>query len=290
MRVGEGTVPVLGGEVWYRRVGDGSGTPLLLLHGGPGGSSLVTELWLGDLPASRPVVYYDQLGGGRSSRPEDKSLWTVERFVDELVRVRDALGLDEVHVAGHSWGAMLLASYLAIESSGVRSATFSSPCLDARQWARDQLELLSALAPDVRQIIEDCERSGRTDAPEYREAMMAFYSRHLLRLDPWPEIAVEMLHGINKDIYGHMWGSSEWHVTGTLRDFDARTVLPGIELPLLFTCGEHDEARPETVRAHAALAPNARVHVFDGASHLVQLEKPDEYRRVLAEFVATHDR
>lgn len=53
-------------------------------------------------------MYYDQLGGGRSSRPDDVSLWTVPHFFEELARVRDVLGLDEVHIVGHSWESMLL--------------------------------------------------------------------------------------------------------------------------------------------------------------------------------------
>ena len=150
MSTDEGRIKVTGGEVWYRRTGDGDRPPLLLLHGGPGASSLAGDLWLGDLPATRQVVLYDQLGSGRSDRPHDRSLWTVERFVAELGQVRNALGLDDVHVLGHSWGAMLLASYLATGPSGVRTATFSSPCLDAQQWARDQLGHLEALPQDVR--------------------------------------------------------------------------------------------------------------------------------------------
>lgn len=289
MATSEGTIQVDGGHVWYRCVGEGPGTPVLLLHGGPGSSSIGTDRWLGDLPDQRPVICYDQLGGGRSSWPDDTSLWTVDHFVAELARVRDVLGLDEVHVVGHSWGSMLLASYLVTGPTGVRTATFSSPCLDARAWARDQKLHLAAMPSDLQETIERCEANGTTESDEYASAMIAFYQRHLLRADPWPEVAFEMVAGINPAVYGTMWGSSEWHVTGTLADFNACPWLPELTMPLLFTCGEYDEARPETVCAQAALARDARVHVFPGASHMSQLEAPDQYRHVISQFFAAHD-
>lgn len=103
---GEGYVDVPGGKVWYRVVGGGDRTPLLLLHGGPGSPSYYLEP-LGALADERPVVFYDQLGAGRSDQPTDTTLWRVDRFVEELAAVRAALGLDEVHILGHSWGTML---------------------------------------------------------------------------------------------------------------------------------------------------------------------------------------
>ena len=281
----QGTLPVPGGRVWWRRIGDGPGTPLLLLHGGPGMSSAGLTEWLGDLPASRPVVVYDQLGSGRSDRPDDTSLWTVDRFVEELGVVRAGLGLESVNLLGHSWGTMLAASYLATDVHGVRSVVFSSPCLDAQQWATDQQAHLAGLPAEVREVIERCEREGTTASEDYAMAMAAYYRRHMVRLDPWPEDVVEMLQDINLDVYGHMWGSSEWHATGTLGDFDARGILPTIGVPTLFLAGEHDEALPETVRAHAELVPDSTVHVFDGASHMSYIEVPQDYRRVVGGFL-----
>ena len=102
----EGHIEVEGGRVWYRVCGSGDETPLLLLHGGPGAPSYYLNP-LEEISKDRPVIFYDQLGAGRSDRPVDASLWTVERFVRELGEVRRALGLDRVHVLGHSWGTML---------------------------------------------------------------------------------------------------------------------------------------------------------------------------------------
>ena len=98
-----------------------------------------------------------------------------------------------------------------------------------------------------------------------------------------------MMADLNHEVYGYMWGASEWHVTGTLKHFDARELLSGLALPTLFTCGEHDEARPDTVRGHAALVPGSQVHVFADASHMTSLEQPEAYRRVVGDFLAAHD-
>src|SRR5919206_2191398 len=95
----EGYVDVPGGRVWYRIAGGGAGMPLLCLHGGPGFCHDYIER-LAELGDERPVVFYDQLGCGRSERPDDPSLWRVERSVAELEAVRRALGLDRLHVFG----------------------------------------------------------------------------------------------------------------------------------------------------------------------------------------------
>jgi proline iminopeptidase len=284
----QGRIEVPGGRVWYRRIGDGPGTPLLVLHGGPGSSTLGQDTWLGDLPAKREVVLYDQLGSGHSDNPDDPSLWRVERFIEELSAVRAALDLDEVCLLGQSWGTMLGASYLATGPSGVRAVIFSSPCLDARQWERDQRALLAQMPAEVRATVERCEQAGTTDSPEYEEAKLAYYHRHVCRLDPWPDIIRQIVAGTNRQVYGLMWGASEFTVTGTLRDFDARPSLPDLDMPVLFTFGEYDEARPETVEQHRRLVPGAAMHVYEGASHVTCFEVPDAYRAVVSGFLAEH--
>ncbi len=103
MRAEEGVIPFRGHETWYRSIGDGLGVPLLCLHGGPG-STHVGLTALEPLADERRVVLYDQLGSGNSSKPSDPSLWTVELFVAELAEVRAVLGLDRVHLLGHSLG------------------------------------------------------------------------------------------------------------------------------------------------------------------------------------------
>ena len=97
-------------RIWTHRLGGGGDddhVPLLILHGGPG----VPHDYLENLAASasprQPVVFYDQLGCGRSDRPDDPGRWRLARFVAEIDYARRALRLDRVVLLGQSWGGML---------------------------------------------------------------------------------------------------------------------------------------------------------------------------------------
>ena len=116
----EGYIDVPGGKVWYRAVGGGSGTPLLCLHGGPGATHNVLES-LEALADRRRVIFYDQLGCGKSERPSDPALWTVDRFVAELAQVRKALKLRRPHLFGSSWGGILAMQYVLDRKADLQS-------------------------------------------------------------------------------------------------------------------------------------------------------------------------
>jgi len=238
---------------------------------------------LGD---DRPVVFYDQLGGGRSEKPDDPSLWTIERHIAGLEAVRQTLGLREVHILGHSWGSMLLTEYLLTDPQGVRSATFASPLFSTARWLADARERVAELPPEVQKVIEEQEAAGTTDSPEYLAAVMAFYHRFLLRQDPWPAVMDRMMgEEFGVAVYRHMWGPSEFTATGTLRDWDRMDALPGLSLPTLFTVGEFDETFPSTVEDYASRVPASRFEMIPGAGHLTFLDAPERNVQIVREFL-----
>ncbi|AEP01352.1 MAG: proline iminopeptidase-family hydrolase [Heyndrickxia faecalis] len=281
----EGYVKVTGGNVFYKITGTGSKTPLIVLHGGPGGTHM-PFFALEALGDERPVVFYDQLGSGRSDHPDDPLLWTIDRFTEELARLREALALDKVHILGHSWGTMLAANYLLKQPAGVKSVIFSGPCLSAPQWKEDQDEHRKQLPPDVQEILARSEREGRTSSPEYKEAMKVFYKKFVNRLEEKPAVLQSEFARPNEEVYLTMWGPSEFYPSGNLKTFDVTGRLHEIRLPALFTCGRYDEARPETTRAYSRLIPGAKFHMFENSSHQPYLEEPHEFVRVIREFLA----
>jgi len=281
---GEGFIDVPGGPVWYKVVGTGSGLPILNLHGGPGGTSGGNAL-LEPLGDQRPVIRYDQLGTGRSGRPDDLSLWTVERFVEELHAIRLALGLERFHLRGHSWGASLAGAYvLAKGTDGIASVTFSSPLLSTPLWVADANYLRAQLPEDVQATLTKHEQAGTTDSEEYREASNVFYERHVRRGEAVETMDCEDAPW-NAVIYNYMWGPTEFHATGTLVDFDLTDRLREIDVPVLFITGEFDEARPETVARFQQQVPGSQFIVIKGVAHASLSRAPEVYRQALEKFL-----
>ena len=286
----EGYITVTGGRVWFRVVGaESPKTPLLVLHGGPGATHDYLEP-LEALADERPVVFYDQLGCGNSDRPDDPTLWTVERYVGEVGEVRDALGLSRVHLLGQSWGGGLAAEYvIAQKSDGVESLILSAPLLDAGRWVADQRANLAAFPGEMQEAVREAEATGNFDAPEYQDAITAYYARHLCRTDPWPECLNRTFEKISLPVYLLMWGSTDFTSMRTLRYISVGGRLAGVTVPVLFTCGEHDEATPEAMAYYRSLVPGSELAIFNGASHSHHLEETDAYLAAVREFMRRVD-
>lgn len=284
----EGYIPVEGGRVWYTVAGDGPGTPLIVLHGGPG----APHDYLNNLSAlghDRPIVFYDQLGCGKSDRPDDTRLWTRERFVRELATVRSTLHIDDCFILGQSWGTLLAADYLLTRPAHIRGVIFSSECLSIPRTVAYMRTLIDALPPDARGTIRRCEREGKTDSPEYQAAVDVFYHRHLCRLDPWPPDLTAAFNGFGQGVYSYMNGPSEFTITGTIKDADVTGRISQITIPALFITGQYDEVPPAGAAADAAHMPRATAVVIPNASHLCNLEQPDEYLKIVGPWLRDHD-
>jgi pimeloyl-ACP methyl ester carboxylesterase len=174
----EGYVPFQGYKTWYRIVGEreepGKG-PVLVLHGGPGATHDYLEPLEAMAATGRRVIFYDQLGCGKSATPSNPSLWTVDLYVSEVDAVRQALGLDRVHILGQSWGGMLGMEYALTQPAGLMSLTVADSPASMRQWVAEANRLRTALPLEVQQTLCTHEEAGTTDDPAYEEAMMVVY-------------------------------------------------------------------------------------------------------------------
>jgi proline iminopeptidase len=255
-----------GGSIWYRVTGTGSGTPVILLHGGPGFASYYLKSLEG-LGDDRLVVRYDQLGGGKSDPLTDTTKFTIPHFVEELEALRSHLGLERVHIYGHSWGTILGIEYYRAHPEHVASLVLGSAALDIPAWEKNARELLKTLPDSMQRVVETREAEANFDAPDYQAALMEFYGRYVW-LHPVEADLDSLFATVNEDIYGYMQGPSEFTITGTLKYYDATPFLPQIRVPILYTVGEFDEANPAIIERFASLTPGAKLVVIPGAAHI----------------------
>jgi len=234
------------------------------------------------------VIFYDQQGCGNSDQPDDPARWTVDFFVREVATVRRALGLDRCHILGQSWGGMLLMEYLVTRPEGIVSATIASSPASMPWWAVETGRQRAALPPAVIEVLDRHEAAGTWDDPEYEAAVGVFYERHLCRVVPMPEFAARSFAKLarNPQVYRTMNGPTEFHVVGTLRDWEILSRLGTIDEPVLLTSGRHDEATPAQVAGIRERLPQAEWVLFDESGHLSHAEEPDRYLAVLADFLA----
>jgi L-proline amide hydrolase len=284
MKAREGYVDFRGYRTWYRFVGDLNSpvTPLLALHGGPGSThnyfgpleGLATEL---------PVVLYDQIGCGKSERPNDIE-WSVDVFRDEVAAVREHLGLERVHLLGTSWGGMLAQEHVLSGATGVVSLILSSTLANLALWNEEQLKLRNALPPDVVEVLERHEAAGTFEDPEYEEAMGVYFDRHFYRgPQPRPELEA-MAKGRAPDVYRAMQGPNEWTTTGALKGWDTRDRLHEIDVPTLVIRGRYDMCTEPIAVELVKGIRGARDVVLENSSHTPVLEESERYLRIVGEF------
>ena len=286
----EGYVESRGYRTWFRVVGrsvDGR-DPLLCLHGGPGSTHHYFAPLEQLAEEGRAVVLYDQVGCGRSDRPEAIE-WDVGVFLDELAALRDQLGLERIHLLGTSWGGMLALEHALSGYSGLTSLVLSSTLASIEEWVAEALRLRADLPADVVAVLDRCEQAEAYDDPEYRHALEAFDDRYVHRgARGRPELA-RMHDELGKESYRAMVGPSEWIVTGALRGWDVRPRLGEIAVPALVARGRYDMCTEAIAATLLRGLPNAREVVLEESSHMPALEESDRYLEVVGAFLREHD-
>lgn len=265
----------------------GSGDNVLLcLNGGPGlPCDYLRESHSCLADQGYRVVAFDQLGTGASDRPTDASLWTVERYVGEVEKVRSALGLGKVHLLGHSWGGWLAIEYALAHPDALQSLILESTVADIPHLVTELERLRAALGPETVTMMQRHEAEGTFTHPEYMAAVTLLNYRHVCRLTDWPAPVNRSLNDWNMGPYGTIQGPNEFLYTGNMKDWNRVPDLPQITVPVLITCGEHDELTPACSMRMKHALPEAAIHVIRDASHMAFYENPADYYSVLLGFL-----
>ena len=285
-------------KVWTKRVGNNPTMKVLLLHGGPGATHEYFEVFDSYFPnAEIEYYYYDQLESAYSDQPNDPSLWSIDRYVDEVEQVRKALGLnsDNFYLYGSSWGGILGMEYALKYQQNLKGLIVSNMMASIPDYIKYANDVLGPQLPtEVLKEIRDLEAKGDYENPRYSELIYThFYTEHVLRmpLEAWPDPVNRAFANINPGLYVTMQGPSEFGVVGDakLKNWSIKTSLSKITIPTLTIGGAHDTMDPKHMEWIASEVQNGRYLHCPNGSHLAMYDDSENYFKGLIGFIKSVD-
>ncbi|KAK5045030.1 hypothetical protein LTR84_010178 [Exophiala bonariae] len=284
-------------ETWYKVVGDlkssASGRPLVTVHGGPGmAHNYLLNLTGLHTKHNIPVIFYDQVGTGRSTHIREKrldtSFWTPQLFIAELDNLVEHLGISsDFDLLGQSWGGMLGSMFAIRGHPGLKRLIISNSPASMPLWIESCNAWRAELPREIDDALQKHEDNKTYDDPEYQAAVEYFYKRHLCRVSPFPKDLTDTIAWVEKDdtVYMTMNGPSEFTVVGSLKTWSVVDEVHKINIPTLVLNAEFDEARDSCVYPYFSNIPKVKWYTFPGASHCTNLEIPEKYIEVVSEFL-----
>jgi len=262
---------------------------VLLLHGGPAFTHEYLECFSSFFPkAGIEFYYYDQLGSYYSDQPEDPSLWTIERFVEEVEQVRLQLGLDATnfYLLGHSWGGMLAMEYALKHQQNLKALIISNMTADFDKYEAYNRRLRAQLPPDVLRELESYESRGAYHDPAYQELVFnEYYTKHLCRFLEWPEPVMRSLKHHNAALYEYMQGPSEFVPGGILKGWSVWDRLGEIRVPTLTVGATYDTMDPADMEEMSRLVQHGRYLHCPAGSHLAMWDDQEAYMDGVVRFI-----
>lgn len=283
-------------KVWTKRVGNNPRIKVLLLHGGPGATHEYFEAFDSFFPGEGiEYYYYDQLGSAYSDQPRDGSLWELDRFVEEVEQVRQALKLDSsnFYLLGHSWGGMLATEYALKYQQHLKGLVISNMMASIPAYVRyAETTLMPAMDPKVLKEILAIEVKKDYENPRYMELLIPhFYEHHILRMpaSQWPDPVKRGFDKTNKDVYIPMQGPSEMSSSGKLEKWDRMADLGKITVPTLTIGGQFDTMDPKYMEKMASAMPKGRHLHCPKGSHMSMYDDQATYFQGLIRFIKDVD-
>ncbi len=277
-------------KVWTKRFGNNPRIKILLLHGGPAMTHEYMECFETFFQRQGFEFYeYDQLGSYYSDQPKDSSLWTTDRFVDEVEQVRIAIGADNsnFYLLGNSWGGILAMEYALKYQQHLKGLLVSNMMASAPEYGKYADEVLAKqMKPEVLAEIRAIEAKKDFSNPRYAELLIPhFYHEHICRLTEWPDGFNRSMKHANNVIYTMMQGPSEFGISGRLAKWDIKNRLKEITVPTLMIGAKFDTMDPKAMEEQSKLVKNGRYIYCPNGSHLAMWDDQKVYMNGVIQFI-----
>jgi len=272
--------PVGNFKVWTKRIGNNPRIKILLLHGGPAMTHEYMECFESFFPKQGfEMIEYDQLGSYYSDQPKDSSLWTTERFTEEVEQVRKALGLnkDNFYLLGNSWGGILAMEYALKYQGNLKGLIISNMMASCPDYGKYNLILQQQMDKNVVDSIMLLQNKGMVNNPRYDALLAGYYDEHLCRIVPNPDPVHRSFIHANMEIYTMMQGPSEFGISGRLANWDIKSRLKEIKVPTLTIGGKFDTMDPEHMKWMSTQVQHGRYLFCPTGSHLCMWDDQEHY-------------
>ncbi len=291
----EGFVDANGVMIYYQILGQG--TPLLIVHGGPGASHDYFLPYLLPLARHHRLIFIDERGSGKSEKLDDPKGYTIGNMVEDVEAVRRGLHLGRIDLLGHSYGGALAQAY-ALKYQ--RNLTHLILCSTFHSTAKMNAVLrreLAAAPPDVREKVASFEKAGlfgkgkiyelhRYPADYMVAAWGQAYFPFLYQRRPDPNFDPIGNGVMSWDLYREMWGShGEFVIDGNLKSVEYADKLKRLHVPTLITAGDHDECDPALAREMHGLIKGSRLVIFPRSGHMTFVDQPTLFVRAIEGFL-----
>jgi proline iminopeptidase len=295
-RMEEGFVDAHGVLIYYKVMGRGA--PLMIVHGGPGASHDYLLPYLLPLARRNRLIFIDERGSGRSEKLENTSLYTVENMVEDVEDVRRALGLGKVNLLGHSYGGVLAQAYAFKYQKNLSRLILGGTFYSTAEMNKVLASERQAMPPDALAKLSDLEKAGLFNKgkpwekgrypDEYAklawgDGYFPFLYQH--RPDPNYDPAAGNT-STSWDLYREMWGShGEFIIDGNLKSVEYASKLPGIKVPTLVICGDHDESDPSLSRFMHEKIAGSKLVILPQSGHMAFVDQPTLYVKAVDDFL-----
>ena len=281
-------------NVWTKRVGNNPKMKVLLLHGGPGATHEIYESFDSYFPKEGiEYYYYDQLGSFYSDQPDDTTLWNLDRFVEEVEQVRQALDLDtsNFYLFGQSWGGLLAMQYALKYQNNLKGLIISNMVSSIPAYNQYADEELGPQMPnEVLAEVKAIEAAGNFSDPRYMDLLTEhFYTKHVCRMPvaEWPEPVNRSFEHLNSQVYVQMQGPSEFGIRGnaSLLNWEVTNELQNIKVPTLSIGATYDTMDPDHMKMIAGTVQQGRFLLCPNGSHLSQFDDQEHFFPGLIKFI-----